>query len=77
MHLIDECHECFECTNKNVSLQTAHFIPVHLGMNNFIKLLKSVDHLKVGRCVSLLVTHSGMCNVQCVCNVYVMCMCNV
>ena len=62
-------YECFECTNKNVSLQTAHFIPVHQGMNNSIKLLKSVDHLKVGRCASLLVTHSGMCNVYNVNNV--------
>ena len=51
----DEYHVFFECPNANISLQRNRFTPTYFRQNrsifNFVKLLQSVDDIKVGRCV--------------------------
>ena len=60
----DEYHVFFECSNANISLQRNRFIPTYFRQNrsmfNFVKLLQSVDDIKVGRCVSSFVTNSNI-----------------
>ena len=60
----DEYHVFFECSNANISLQRNRFIPTYFRQNrsmfNFVKLLQSVDDIKVGRRVSSFVTNSNI-----------------
>ena len=60
----DEYHVFFECSNANISLQRNRFIPTYFRQNrsmfNFVKLLQSVDDIKVGRCVSSFVINSNI-----------------
>ena len=58
----DEYHVFFQCSNANISLQRIRFIPTYFRQNrsmfNFVKLLQSVDDIKVGRRVSSFVINS-------------------
>ena len=60
----DEYHVFFECSNANISLQRNRFIPTYFRQNrsmfNFVKLLQSVDDIKVGRRVSSFVINSNI-----------------
>ena len=60
----DEYHVFFECSNANISLLRNRFIQTYFRQNrsmfNFVKLLQSVDDIKVGRRVSSFVTNSNI-----------------
>ena len=60
----DEYHVFFECSNANISLQRNRFIPTYFRQNrsmfNFVKLLQSVDDIKIGRRVSSFVINSNI-----------------
>ena len=60
----DEYHVFFECSNANISLIRNRFIPTYFRQNrsmfNFVKLLQSVDDIKVGRRVSSFVINSNI-----------------
>ena len=60
----DEYHVFFECSDANISLLRNRFIPTYFRQNrsmfNFVKLLQSVDDIKVGRRVSSFVTNSNI-----------------
>ena len=65
----DEYHVFFECSNANISLLRNHFIPTYFKQNrsmfNFVKLMQTVDDIKVGRRVSSFATNSNI--VYCLC----------
>ena len=60
----DEYQVVFECSNANISLQRNRFIPTYFRQNrsmfNIVKLLQSVDDIKVGRRVSSFVLNSNI-----------------
>ena len=58
----DEYHTFFECTKPEIVSLRKHFIPLHYSqqpsMFKFVKLLRSVDDIKVGNRISLFIRHS-------------------
>ena len=61
----DEYHVFLKCSNADSSPQRHCFIPTYFRQNrtmfNSVKLLQSVDDIKVGCCVSSFVINSNYC----------------
>ena len=58
----DEYHLFFECNNPDVEMLRRQYIPIyyrnHRSIYNFIKLMKKIDDIKIGKRISNFVKKS-------------------